>query len=131
MVRAEHAKVKAVVQQQQMELHQAQLQYAAYNAYVCITPLIKSSLFPFVCLLDGVVFLIHFWFVWFLSLLTDWDCWQAQNPYGAAPPPPGDAPPPPPEGVPPQPGAPQQQQTMDPAAYAQYWYVSHVKGVVD
>ena len=46
VVRAEHAKVKAVVQQQQMELHQAQLQYAAYSAYVCITLLIQSSPFP-------------------------------------------------------------------------------------
>ncbi|ESK85044.1 kh domain-containing protein [Moniliophthora roreri MCA 2997] len=32
VVRAEHAKMAAVVQQQQMELHQAQAQYAAYNA---------------------------------------------------------------------------------------------------
>ncbi|TFY59911.1 hypothetical protein EVJ58_g5491 [Rhodofomes roseus] len=31
VVRQEHAKVKTVVQQQQMELHQAQLQYAAYS----------------------------------------------------------------------------------------------------
>ncbi|KAH9926778.1 uncharacterized protein B0H18DRAFT_954660 [Fomitopsis serialis] len=31
VVREEHAKVKTVVQQQQMELHQAQLQYAAYS----------------------------------------------------------------------------------------------------
>jgi hypothetical protein len=46
VVRAEHAKVKAVVHQQQMELHQAQLQYAAYSAYVCITLLIQSSSFP-------------------------------------------------------------------------------------
>ena len=43
VVHAEHGKVKAVVQQQQMELHQAQLQYAAYSAYVCITLLIRSS----------------------------------------------------------------------------------------
>jgi len=79
VVHAEHAKVKTVVHQQQMELHQAQLQYAAYSAYT-------------------------------------------QNPYGAAPPPPGDAPPPPPGEAPTQPGAPpQQQQAMDPAAYAQYW----------
>ncbi|KAI0776484.1 eukaryotic type KH-domain type I [Irpex lacteus] len=33
VVRAEHAKVKAIVEQQQMELHQAQIQYAAYSAY--------------------------------------------------------------------------------------------------
>ncbi|KAF9788650.1 eukaryotic type KH-domain type I [Thelephora terrestris] len=46
VVRAEHAKVKTVVQQQQMELHQAQLQYAAYSAYVCIPLLIRSSLSP-------------------------------------------------------------------------------------
>ncbi|KAI0064912.1 eukaryotic type KH-domain type I [Artomyces pyxidatus] len=37
VVRSEHAKVRAVVQQQQMELHQAQIQYAAYSAMaVCI-----------------------------------------------------------------------------------------------
>jgi hypothetical protein len=33
VVRSEHAKAKAVVMQQQMELHQAQAQYAAYSAY--------------------------------------------------------------------------------------------------
>lgn len=33
VVRIEHGKVKAVLQQQQMELHQAQVQYAAYSAY--------------------------------------------------------------------------------------------------
>ncbi|EIN08887.1 hypothetical protein PUNSTDRAFT_67710 [Punctularia strigosozonata HHB-11173 SS5] len=32
VVREEHAKVKVIVQQQQMELHQAQMQYAAYTA---------------------------------------------------------------------------------------------------
>ncbi|KAG7445113.1 uncharacterized protein BT62DRAFT_933531 [Guyanagaster necrorhizus] len=31
VVRAEHAKMAAIVQQQQMELHQAQMQYAAYS----------------------------------------------------------------------------------------------------
>ncbi|KAI0790442.1 hypothetical protein C8Q75DRAFT_717096 [Abortiporus biennis] len=37
VVREEHAKVKAVLEQQQRELHQAQIQYAAYSAYaVCI-----------------------------------------------------------------------------------------------
>ena len=37
VVRQEHAKMKAVLAQQQMELHQAQVQYAAYSAYaVCI-----------------------------------------------------------------------------------------------
>ncbi|OSD08734.1 eukaryotic type KH-domain (KH-domain type I) [Trametes coccinea BRFM310] len=33
VVRAEHAKMKTLLQQQQMELHQAQVQYAAYSAY--------------------------------------------------------------------------------------------------
>ncbi|KAI0747010.1 hypothetical protein C8Q80DRAFT_1178811 [Daedaleopsis nitida] len=33
VVREEHAKVKVMLQQQQMELHQAQVQYAAYNTY--------------------------------------------------------------------------------------------------
>lgn len=36
VVRQEHAKVKTIVQQQQMELHQAQMQYAAYSYAVCI-----------------------------------------------------------------------------------------------
>lgn len=37
VVRGEHEKVKAMLAQQQMELHQAQVQYAAYNAYgVCM-----------------------------------------------------------------------------------------------
>ncbi|KAF9269281.1 hypothetical protein L218DRAFT_851329 [Marasmius fiardii PR-910] len=37
VVRSEHAKMAAVVQQQQMELHQAQAQYAAYSAMaVCL-----------------------------------------------------------------------------------------------
>ena len=42
MVRQEHAKVQVLVQQQQMELHQAQAQYAAYSAGsmgVCVDPL--------------------------------------------------------------------------------------------
>ncbi|OJT03482.1 hypothetical protein TRAPUB_5901 [Trametes pubescens] len=33
VVRGEHDKMKALLQQQQMELHQAQVQYAAYSAY--------------------------------------------------------------------------------------------------
>ncbi|KAF8916141.1 hypothetical protein CPB85DRAFT_1216939 [Mucidula mucida] len=33
VVRAEHAKMASVVQAQQMELHQAQMQYAAYSGY--------------------------------------------------------------------------------------------------
>ncbi|KAI0827129.1 hypothetical protein BC628DRAFT_1319093 [Trametes gibbosa] len=37
VVQGEHAKMKTVLQQQQMELHQAQVQYAAYSAYgVCM-----------------------------------------------------------------------------------------------
>ena len=37
VVKQEHDKMKAVLAQQQMELHQAQVQYAAYSAYaVCI-----------------------------------------------------------------------------------------------
>ncbi|EIM82036.1 uncharacterized protein STEHIDRAFT_103538 [Stereum hirsutum FP-91666 SS1] len=38
VVHAEHAKVKAQVYQQQMELHQAQAQYAAYSAYAGYVP---------------------------------------------------------------------------------------------
>ncbi|KAF8501844.1 hypothetical protein JB92DRAFT_2794703 [Gautieria morchelliformis] len=33
VVRAEHAKARALLQHQQMELHQAQMQYAAYSSY--------------------------------------------------------------------------------------------------
>lgn len=33
VVRSEHAKAKAALQQQQLELHQAQMQYASYAAY--------------------------------------------------------------------------------------------------
>jgi len=33
VVRGEHAKVKSMLQQQQLELHHAQIQYAAYSAY--------------------------------------------------------------------------------------------------
>ena len=44
VVRQEHAKVKAILAQQQMELHQAQVQYAAYSAYsVCILHSCSSS----------------------------------------------------------------------------------------
>ncbi|THH01157.1 hypothetical protein EW026_g1470 [Hermanssonia centrifuga] len=38
VVRQEHAKVKTVVAAQQMELHQAQVQYAAYSAYAGYAP---------------------------------------------------------------------------------------------
>ncbi|THH15244.1 hypothetical protein EW146_g5203 [Bondarzewia mesenterica] len=38
VVRSEHAKVKVIVQQQQMELHQAQAQYAAYSAFAGYVP---------------------------------------------------------------------------------------------
>ncbi|KAH9939843.1 eukaryotic type KH-domain type I [Amylocystis lapponica] len=59
VVRGEHAKVKAIVQQQQMELHQAQIQYAAYSAYaVCMlhsfhsSPSVASCLrLPSVCII--------------------------------------------------------------------------------
>jgi hypothetical protein len=44
VVREEHGKVKVVVQQQQMELHQAQMQYAAYTAMaVCISHILLLS----------------------------------------------------------------------------------------
>ncbi|EKM56589.1 uncharacterized protein PHACADRAFT_172257 [Phanerochaete carnosa HHB-10118-sp] len=38
VVRQEYAKVKTLLQQQQMELHQAQAQYAAYSAYAGYAP---------------------------------------------------------------------------------------------
>ena len=45
VVQAEHAKVKTMLAQQQMELHQAQVQYAAYSAYAVCT----DSSFPSIC----------------------------------------------------------------------------------
>lgn len=54
VVRAEHAKVKTIIVQQQAELHQAQLQYA-YNAYaVCIT-FTHANSYPFLQMLHFVV----------------------------------------------------------------------------
>ncbi|KAI0340370.1 hypothetical protein BDW22DRAFT_416276 [Trametopsis cervina] len=54
VVRAEHAKVKQIIEHQQMELHQAQVQYAAYSAYaVCINSLILRSFHTITCLLRG------------------------------------------------------------------------------
>jgi hypothetical protein len=42
VVRQEHAKMQTVIQQQQMELHQAQAQYAAYSAMsVCVHCLVS------------------------------------------------------------------------------------------
>lgn len=47
VVRAEHGKVIQWLQHQQMELHQAQVQYAAYSAMaVCIALLMSSSSGP-------------------------------------------------------------------------------------
>lgn len=42
VVRQEHAKMQAFLQQQQMELHQAQAQYAAYSAMAAVGILILS-----------------------------------------------------------------------------------------
>lgn len=57
VVRAEHAKVKVLLAQQQMELHQAQVQYAAYSAYaVCMNSLILRS-FHFLSSAHGTVIL--------------------------------------------------------------------------
>ncbi|KAF9071569.1 hypothetical protein BDP27DRAFT_1218957 [Rhodocollybia butyracea] len=97
VVRAEHAKMQAVVQAQQMELHQAQQQYAAYAASV-------QGGYGGMPGQPG-----------------------APAGYGEyAPPPPGDAPPPPPggEGQPPPPDA--SGMGAAPAAasaeqYAAYW----------
>ncbi len=38
VVRSEHSKMATVLQQQQMELHQAQAQYAAYSAMAVGVP---------------------------------------------------------------------------------------------
>jgi hypothetical protein len=110
VVRAEHTKAKAILQQQQMELHQAQAQYAAYNAYSGYAPPPPSDAPP------------------------------PPPPSDAPPPPPpedGAPPPPPPPGSAPPPPPPSgsastatsgsaansgvPNQAMDPNAYAQYW----------
>ena len=56
VVREEHAKVKAILAQQQMELHQAQVQYAAYNAYG-------------VCMLRSYSYLLRASLIWHTSCL--------------------------------------------------------------
>jgi len=54
VVRSEHAKMAALVQQQQMELHQMQTQYAAYSAMaVGFSPSLLGSL------LCSLVFVFH------------------------------------------------------------------------
>ena len=50
VVRAEHGKARALLQQQQMELHQAQMQYAAYSNYG-----VRVVLYPFLCDTDIVI----------------------------------------------------------------------------
>lgn len=42
VVRQEHAKMQLALQQQQMELHQAQAQYAAYSAMAAVGILLPS-----------------------------------------------------------------------------------------
>ncbi|KAI0674501.1 eukaryotic type KH-domain type I [Trametes maxima] len=55
VVRSEHEKMKTVLQQQQMELHQAQVQYAAYSGYgvcmlrSCLSLLCASLIWPSSC----------------------------------------------------------------------------------
>ncbi|PCH44859.1 hypothetical protein WOLCODRAFT_77694 [Wolfiporia cocos MD-104 SS10] len=101
VVRGEHAKMKTVLQQQQMELHQAQIQYAAYSAYA-------------VCILHSF-YLFH--------------GYAPPQPGSAPPPPPpGDQPPPPPpDGSAPAAASPGQAQAgaapnaSDADAYAAYW----------
>ena len=55
VVRQEHAKVQAQLQQQQMELHQAQAQYAAYSAMgVRRTPFIPHAYSSMLTSLPGL-----------------------------------------------------------------------------
>lgn len=58
VVRGEHDKMKALLQQQQMELHQAQVQYAAYSAYG-------------VCMLHSCLSLLRASLTWHTSCLYD------------------------------------------------------------
>ncbi|PAV20458.1 eukaryotic type KH-domain type I [Pyrrhoderma noxium] len=94
VVRAEHAKARTALQQQQMELHQAQAAYAAYSAnYSGYTPQPPSAPAP-------------------------------PPPSGDAPPPPPGAPPPAPDGSQPPPppgGDPSSSAPTDADAYAKYW----------
>ncbi|RDB18438.1 Uncharacterized protein C30D11.14c [Hypsizygus marmoreus] len=46
VVRSEHAKMQAIIHQQQMELHQAQVQYAAYSAMAGYAPPPSSNAPP-------------------------------------------------------------------------------------
>jgi hypothetical protein len=47
VVRGEYAKVKAMLHQQQMELHQAQMQYASYGMMAVRTHSIRCSSLSF------------------------------------------------------------------------------------
>lgn len=110
VVRAEHAKARQALYQQQMELHQAQMaQYGGYAGYQVSVPLLL------------------------LLVAKGPHKGYAPQPSGdAPPPPPPDAPPPPPpedgaappppDGAPPGAGGPSPQTSYD--AFAQYWYVS-------
>ncbi|KAJ3492231.1 hypothetical protein NLI96_g109 [Meripilus lineatus] len=96
VVRSEHAKVKTIIQQQQMELHQAQIQFAAYNAYAGYAPPQPGNAPP---------------------PPPPGEQPPPPPPDGSAPPPPGGAPTAPPAGDGSQ-GAPA---VSDADAYAQYW----------
>lgn len=119
VVRSEHAKSRSLLQQQQLELHQAQMQYAAYSTYgVSQSHVIHNFSQHSSCHQQG---------------------FAPPPPSDAPPPPPSDAPPPPPpdgsqppppSGIPPLPdqsgvpnhaSAPSQHGNED--AYAAYWFV--------
>ena len=51
VVRSEHAKMQTVLHQQQMELHQAQAQYAAYSAMAVGTFISCAGLLVVACCL--------------------------------------------------------------------------------
>lgn len=83
VVRAEHAKVKAMVYQQQMELHQAQAQYAAYSAYAVCIKLYSTDALLLVLLFRPLAYAVRAYLVMvptFYALLShfldhrDFDC---------------------------------------------------------
>jgi hypothetical protein len=119
VVRGEYAKVKTMLHQQQMELHQAQMQYASYGMMgVRIINIGCSSVCFILCFCSDPSFFQGY----------------APPPPSAAPPPPppGDQPPPPPSdgataGSTPAPGsAAVAPAPTDMDAYAAYWCVSYL-----
>ncbi|KAF7792071.1 hypothetical protein EIP86_003101 [Pleurotus ostreatoroseus] len=126
VVRQEHAKVKAMLAQQQMELHQAQVQYAAYSAYA--SPVDSDPRpdygFDFDFRTSFTDFKYHAPFGSLAPLCSRSGYAPPQPGAAPPPPPPGDQPPPPPpdgSAAPPGAGAAAPPSASDADAYAQYW----------